>query len=71
MSDAAFKQLESLSGLPNNTTSYPCSYDVLFSQEYSAKMGYKPVYLRNFEDEQETINSDFIATALYGALKEF
>ena len=32
-------------------------------------MGYKPVYMRNLEDEKENINSDFITTALYGTLK--
>jgi hypothetical protein len=48
MNDSAYKQLETLTGLCNNTTSYPCSYDVLLSQEYSEMMGYKPVYLRNF-----------------------
>ena len=39
-------------------------------REYIEGMGYKPVYMRNIDDKEESENSDFILNALYDPLRE-
>ena len=70
MSDISFEQLLKQSGQPSQATDYPWSYDPVLMQEYFVGMGYKPVYMRDFENHEELENSDRILNALYQPLKE-
>ena len=69
MSDTSYQQLQKQVGQANNATDYPWSYDPVFMRDYSEGMGYQPVYLRNFENKEESENCDKILNALYQPLK--
>ena len=68
MNDAAFNMLHTLEGKPCNTTDYPWCYDPLFMNQYQDGMGYKPAFQRNFENEDDSVQSDYILRTLYGEL---
>lgn len=51
-------------------TDYPWSYDPLLMREYFEGSGYKPVYLRNTDDNCLVKEYDYVAEKLYGLLKK-